>query len=142
MNAFNSSVPAEELRAAAEKIRNVCNAAAPGPWTIAKVPPYTMPLLMSRFQETPDDGEVLIVGNVDIAPEEQAVVQVLHPGTGLAVADWLEAAAHSHECNIQAADDVFADDPAGRDAFLTESGAPSPQALAVARQILGTSPTR
>ncbi|MGW5126706.1 hypothetical protein ACWEQ7_22150 [Streptomyces sp. NPDC004069] len=130
--------PAVELRTAAEKLRGTCAAAAPGPWTIAKVPPYTDPLLMSRYEETPDDEDVLIVGTVDLEPEDQAIVQLLHPGVGLALADWLDQAAHHYECGIRAADDVFRDDPAGREAFLTTGpGAPSPHALAVARAING-----
>ncbi|MFI1166517.1 hypothetical protein ACH4UM_23675 [Streptomyces sp. NPDC020801] len=84
------TTPADELRAAADKLRRICNAAAPGPWTISKVSPYTDPLLMSRFEETPDNEGVLVVGNVDLEPEDQAVVQLLHPGVGVALADWLE----------------------------------------------------
>lgn len=86
---------ADELRAAADKLRTVCSAAAPGPWTIANVPPFTDPLLMSRYEETPDDGDVLIVGNIDIEPEDQAVVQLLHPGVGTALANWLDSTATS-----------------------------------------------
>lgn len=60
---------------------------------------------------------------------------------GPSLADWLEQAAHHYECGIRAADDVFRDDPAGREAFLTTGpGAPSPHALAVARAILGDQP--
>ncbi|MFB7736221.1 hypothetical protein ACFC08_17910 [Streptomyces sp. NPDC056112] len=109
------TTPADELRAATQKLRSTCNAAAPGPWTIAKVPPYTDPLLMSRFEETPADGEVLIVGNIDIEPEDQAVVQLLHPGVGLALADLL-------------------DDQADGD----DEGVINPWALAVARAINGS----
>ncbi|MGJ5831388.1 hypothetical protein [Streptomyces ossamyceticus] len=65
-------------------------------------------------------------------------IAAMHPGVGLALADWLEQEAHHYECGIRAADDVFRDDPAGRAAFLTTGpGAPSPQALAVARAING-----
>ncbi|MFE0794713.1 hypothetical protein [Streptomyces mutabilis] len=58
-----------------------------------------------------------------------------------ALADWLNQAARYYDAGVQAADDVFRDDPAGRDAFLTTGpGAPSEHALAVARQINGTAP--
>ncbi len=83
--------PAGEIRAAADKLRTTCTAATPGPWTIAKVPPYTDPLLISRYDETPADGDVLIAGSVDVAPEDQAVMQLLHPGIGLLLADWLDS---------------------------------------------------
>ncbi|RZE89159.1 hypothetical protein C0L86_28825 [Streptomyces sp. SCA2-2] len=63
----------------------------------------------------------------------------MHPGVGKALAAWLEAAARDYEAGVTAADDVFRDDPAGRDRFLaTGPGAPSPHALTVARQILGS----
>ena len=71
----------------------------------------------------------------DVAP------QITGPLAGLAdpVADWLDAAARDYEASVTAAADVFRDDPVGRDRFLTTSpGAPSPHALAVARQILGS----
>jgi hypothetical protein len=106
--------PADELAAAATKLRTACTAASPGPWTITKVPPFTNPVIMSRYEETPDDGDVLIVGTIDVEPEEQAIVQMLHPGVGCALADWLDSAA--------------------RDAH--EIG-PDPHALAAARAVLG-----
>lgn len=112
--------PAGQLRAAAEKLRAVSSAASAGPWTIANIPPYTDPVLMSRYEETPADGEVLIVGNVDVGEEDQAQIALMHPGVGLAVARWLESWS-------------------GVD--LSEHG-PMPEdaqhALAVARQLLGT----
>ncbi|MEU9670367.1 hypothetical protein AB0E25_33300 [Streptomyces bobili] len=116
--------PADELRTAATKIRTTCDAASPGPWTIAKVPPFTMPLLMSRYEETPDDEDVLIVGNIDVEPEDQAVVQMLHPGVGAALADWLDTAAEY------------------ADKWPPDHQANSPfrqGALAVARAVLGSS---
>ncbi|MFH9812533.1 hypothetical protein ACH4NO_18295 [Streptomyces olivaceus] len=85
--------PADEMLAAADKLRSTCTAASPGPWKIAKVRPYTDPLLMSRYDETPDDKEVLIAGSIDVDPSDQAVVQMLHPGVGVALAEWLETEA-------------------------------------------------
>ncbi|MFD4263962.1 hypothetical protein ACFWR9_41760 [Streptomyces sp. NPDC058534] len=58
-----------------------------------------------------------------------------------ALADWLDHAANYYDCGLQAADDVFHDDPAGRDAFLTTGpGAPSAHALAVAHAITHDAP--
>ncbi|MBQ0827670.1 hypothetical protein [Streptomyces tagetis] len=69
--------------------------------------------------------------------QHAAYAAAMGPVVGLAIADWLEEAAHRYECSVQAAGDAFRDDPAGRDAFLTTGpGAPSPHALAVAQQIL------
>jgi hypothetical protein len=133
--------PADELRAAAEKVSSLAKAATPGPWTIIKIPPYTEPLLLSRYEETPDDGEVAVAGHVDVEPEDATYIAAMGPPVALALASWLDETAHHYECSIRAADDVFHDDPAGREAFLTTGpGAPSTHALAVARQILGTTP--
>jgi hypothetical protein len=111
--------PADELRTAAQTLQHACSAAAPGPWTVAKVPPYTDPLLLSRYKETPDSEDVLIVGTVDLEPEDRTVVQLLHPGVGAALADWLEWQARALEEGHIAAPDA---------------------ALAVARQINGGQP--
>ncbi|MFJ9037937.1 hypothetical protein ACIRF8_15260 [Streptomyces sp. NPDC102406] len=117
--------PAEEITAAVEKLHNACMAAAPGPWKIAKVPPYTDPLIMSRYEETLNDEEVLIVGNIDVAPEDQAAIETLHPGVGLALAAWLDEEASLH------ADDGAANSGDGS-AVNCEN---FPHALAVARAI-------
>lgn len=121
--------PGNELRAQADKLRTLCNAATPGPWTITKVPPYTDPLLMSRYEETPDNGDVLIAGSVDVDPSDQAVMQALHPGIGLALADLLEAVSNDP-------DDSALDDPGSdrHDACDRAVCAPA-AALAVARAL-------
>lgn len=126
------TTPVDELRAAADKLRSTCNAAAPGPWTIAKVPPYTDPLLMSRLHETPDDGDVLIVGNIDVEPEDQAVVQLLHPGVGTALVDWLDA-----EAAIWAAMETVKAEYGPKGLKVTMPLSTHAQALAVARAING-----
>lgn len=57
----------------------------------------------------------------------------------LPLADWLDDAARYYDASVQAADDVFRNDPTGHTAFLTTGpGAPSPRALTVARAITGT----
>ncbi|MEV5261773.1 hypothetical protein AB0L02_27500 [Streptomyces anulatus] len=112
--------PADQLHAAAAKLRAVSSAATDGPWTIANIPPYTDPVLMSRYEETPADGEVLIVGNVGVGEEDQAQIALMHPGVGLAMADWLDVAA-----------EYYTPGPAHPTHVV--------HALAVARQLLGTS---
>lgn len=131
-----SDRPADLLRAAAEKLRAVSSTAADGPWTIANIPPFTDPVLMSRYEETPADGEVLIVGNVDVSDEDQAHIALMHPGVGLALADWLE-----REGLIwQAIDDASAaQEETG--VKVTVGLSTHAEALAVARQLLGTTTT-
>jgi hypothetical protein len=59
------------------------------------------------------------------------------------LAGWLDEEAHRYDAAVTAARNVFHDDPAGRDAFLTTgAGRPSEHALAVARQIRSTQETR
>ncbi|GAA3113642.1 hypothetical protein GCM10017687_28350 [Streptomyces echinatus] len=60
----------------------------------------------------------------------------MDPTVGLLLADWLDEAARYYEAGVRAAADVFRDDPAGREAFLTTGpGAPSVRALAIARAL-------
>ncbi|MFF4791892.1 hypothetical protein ACFY2M_19485 [Streptomyces sp. NPDC001276] len=127
--------PADELRTAAEKLRKLAMPVAeqhPGPWNVHNPNGYPQAVLSPA-------ADVILCETLDEidAPKPTApYIAAMHPGVGLALADWLEAAAHHYECGIRAADDVFRNDPAGRDAFLTTGpGAPSPQALAVARAI-------
>ena len=77
--------PAEELRAAAAKIRATAEAATPGPWRVEEIPPYTEPILMR------DLGEVLeTAGTVDVEPGDQAHIALWHPGVAELVADALD----------------------------------------------------
>jgi hypothetical protein len=133
--------PAEELRAAADKLRKLtadlgdCR----GPWYVVNREQRPYP------QRIDNIGVPYIVASTTTDPSHPPTIAdyivAMHPRVGLALADWLDAAAHSHKCSIQAAGDVFRDDPDGRTAWLTTgSGAPSPEALAVARAILGTTP--
>jgi len=130
--------PAEEITAAAEKLRSLTTFLGDnrGPWKVG-TPPSGYPQSISNVgvpfcvADTHEDPSIPVF---TIAP----YIATMHPGVGKALADWLEQAAHDYECGIRAADDVFHDDPAGREAFLTTGpGAPSPQALAVARALLG-----
>ncbi len=136
------TTPANELRQAADKLRRICTAAAPGPWTIAEVPPYTDPLLMSRYEETPDDEDVLIVGTVDLTPEDRAAVQLLHPGVGAALADWLEETAKHYDAAVTTARHIWGDEgeEKARAWLTTGHGRVGKEALAVARQINGAAP--
>lgn len=142
--------PADELRAAAEALRGLATAATPGPWrqhdTHLGQYGYAATVLSGEGNDTdlrawlPSMSQEPWDETRNVWPDA-AYIATMHPGVGKALADWLETAAHHYECGIQAADDVFRNDPAGHKAFLTTGpGAPSPHALAVARAINGTSP--
>lgn len=144
--------PADELRTAAAKLRALAKRTTPHPWTTAwngqdyelwganqhdarayPIKEWTYGIATWEPQASEQRAEC------DTADADW--IAAMHPGVGLALADWLEQAAHHYECGIRAADDVFRDDPAGREAFLTTGpGASSPQALAVARAINGDQP--
>ncbi|MER5750660.1 hypothetical protein [Streptomyces sp. NPDC002088] len=150
--------PADEIRAAALRLRTLATAASTDPDGTPTANWHAHP----RWPDDPD-GSSLLYGdyltredgrtiswpllNRGSSSQRMAHMHTQHadyaaamdPTVGLALADWLDSAAHHYECGIRAADDVFHDDPAGHDAFLTTGpGAPSTHALAVARAVLGT----
>ncbi|MFE0800104.1 hypothetical protein [Streptomyces sp. NPDC058812] len=148
--------PADELRTAAAKIRALA--------TAASTDSDGAPTANWHHQErghgrghlygdhlTRDDGRRiswphLLRGGSSQRPtymhvQHAAYAAAMGPALGLALAEWLDQAARYYDAGVQAAGDVFRDDPAGRDAFLTTGpGAPSEHALAVARQINGSAP--
>jgi hypothetical protein len=140
--------PADELRAAADKIRKLAGQADDGPWeTTWRQQQYHLDGYRDGDLHPISEWTYAIATWEPQATEQRAecdtanadYIAAMHPGVGKVLAEWLENAAHHYECGIQAADDVFRDDPAGREAFLTTGpGAPSSHALAVARAINGT----
>lgn len=141
--------PADLLRAAAEKIRTLAKAIeAPDlpdqTWhteECADDERGNCPCIVAQGQYTDGPGPTTPMFYVADAetPECAAYIAAMGPAVGVALADWLDQAAHHYECGIRAADDVFHNDPAGRETFLTTGpGAPSGHALAVARAVLGT----
>ncbi|GGQ83572.1 hypothetical protein [Streptomyces flaveolus] len=148
--------PADELRAAAEQLRTLA--------TAASIDSDGVPTANWHHEDrgrnrghlygdhlTRDDGRCiswphLLRGGSAQRPtymhvQHAAYAAAMGPVVGLALADWLDQAARYYEAGVQAADDVFRDDPAEHEAFLTTGpGAPSEHALAVARQINGTTP--
>lgn len=124
--------PADEMTTAAKKLRDLAAQTTLGPWQQTGIGDYgwTVCTPDSHVAETDDSG----LGRADAD-----WIATMNPRVGTALADWLDQAAHHYECGIRAADDVFHDDPAGRDAFLTTGpGAPSTHAIAVARAVLGS----
>ncbi|MFJ4682017.1 hypothetical protein [Streptomyces sp. NPDC088789] len=132
---------ADELRAAATTLRALATTAS----TASRDKPTSRWHFKTRdsrsgylYSANPD-GPGMRLTPEGMHPRHGQYAATMDPTLGLALADWLDTAAHHYECGIRAADDVFRDDPDGRDAFLTTGpGAPSPQALAVARQINGS----
>lgn len=142
--------PADELRAAADKLRKLI-AAVPTqhwsdrPWHAEEcsdtddTSPNPCPCIVAQGEyrnfDQPQIPPIQYVADAE-TPEFAAYIAAMHPGVGAALAAWLDQAARYHDAGVQAADDVFRDDPAGREAFLTTGpGAPSEHALAVARAI-------
>ncbi|WP_406227418.1 hypothetical protein [Streptomyces anthocyanicus] len=154
--------PADELRTAADKIRTLATAASTDPhgrptthWSVRYRPGVHPDAPAERDQpcaliatDGPTEVRLLLGGAIGnrggsraaIYPDHGRYAAAMDPAVGLALADWLDQAARHYDAGVQAADDVFRD-PAGREAFLTTGpGAPSEQALAVARAINGTAP--
>jgi hypothetical protein len=114
------TTPADELRAASALVRAAAEPATPGPRTV--VPRYrkgTNVLVQYDIYKPPLPGSNIPQhrtcrpGDVD-----ELYAAAIHPGVGLALATWLDSAAHD-------AEQIGAD----------------PHALTVARQILGTTVT-
>lgn len=156
--------PADVLRAAATKLRKLADDATPGPWrrplntryrhhVDAALPEGERGNWIDGVDPTTSERERATVATVPIwsngrharprGGRDLEYIAAMNPGVGSALADWLEEEAHRYEAAVTAAHNVFHDDPAGRDAFLTTGpGTPSENALTVARQILGTQDTR
>lgn len=96
--------PAETLRAAAKVLRERAEAATPGPWG------FTDSEAAASLVNLPDDGMVVMYGGdtpvalcadefYENEPGEPAPVNdaqyiaTMHPGMGLALADWLDLTA-------------------------------------------------
>lgn len=83
--------PAEKLRDAATRLREYSNEATEGPWEMGYVTPA------NRLERIPAyaDLEPSVAGGLD--PADAAYMATMHPGVGLALADWLDAAAQDLE---------------------------------------------
>lgn len=72
--------PADELRTAAEKLRKLATGAAPGPWTVN----IWGNVLTARDEEM---AEVWPLGS---GTGNAEFIAAMHPGVGIALADWLD----------------------------------------------------
>ena len=111
---MTNQTPADELRAAAEKLRALADAATPGPWEQTGIGDYgwTVTTPGTHVAETDDS---------DRGRADADWIAAMHPGVGLALADWLDLAATEY-------------DPA---ADVQETDRSHDAALAVARAVLG-----
>lgn len=128
--------PAEELHAAATLLRDrLVSAATDGPWHVIEYEPmirdtYNFEAGLGTTPDEPDiAGHGYEGGGFDRICDARYVA-AMHPGVGAALADWLDAAAAHVRASY-----VCCDSGAHR---CYESAAP--QALAVARAILGSKP--
>ncbi|WP_327180429.1 hypothetical protein OG599_35295 (plasmid) [Streptomyces sp. NBC_01335] len=130
------TTPAETLRAAAARLRDRATAAIHEDrttWSTGHTLGSRSPVVVDD-QETPS---VLIETYAARLERVNSYLALLGPATGLAVADWLDAAAVAHDARVTGAADVWTDpaDTAERDAWVTRQT--DQHALALARQILG-----
>ena len=140
---MTDQTPAQELRTAAEKLRQAAAAADetnPAPWTAVK--PTSTPGSIRAFVFDAASGRIASGSSMGgragapwLSESTAAYLILVHPGLGAALSDWLDREARAHEATVEAAARVFHDDPASRDAWVTEQA--NGEALAVARAILG-----
>jgi hypothetical protein len=141
----NDQTPAQELRAARDRLRSAVNQIPPNdwddrPWHLETSSDYdlgTTHLVAQGEHQRPGGPPMPRFECVASAEtlEFGRYIALMHPGVGAALADWLDREARGHDATVTAAGRVFADDPAGRDAWIAEQA--NSEALAVARALLG-----
>lgn len=114
--------PAEELRAAAKKIRETAKNATPGPWTVGgrgevdEIDHYERPILAEVESRDDDDKPVTEIVKVAVvsyhtngfqfphaeAKAEAEHIALWHPGVATLVGDWLIGTAAIAEHGIRA----------------------------------------
>jgi hypothetical protein len=140
---------ADELRTAAEQLRQLATDATAGPWhqhdTHLDLGGHTATVLTSRE----DINQTELVAWVPTWSHEPwddtrnawnnaAYMAAVHPTVGTALAELLEYHAKSCDAAEIAANRVFVDEAAERERFIARQT--NPHALAVARALLGTQP--
>jgi len=146
--------PADTLRTAATRLREAATAATDGPWSWNRWHSSTCPtncddpacflLLVGSLygmvgSADVDRPEVFAVERSvqDGGEADAAYIALMHPGVGLALADWLDDAAKGQLATEEAAAHTWAnsDDAEARDRWI--AGMTDQKALAVARALLG-----
>jgi hypothetical protein len=82
--------PADELRAAAEKLRTLAAAATPGPWHVHLPNGYPQGIYS---EESDDDLFAEVLDEIDQPKPNAPYIAAMHPGVGTPLADWLDSAA-------------------------------------------------
>lgn len=114
--------PAAELRAAADKLRRLAAAATQGPWEGVVDDHGRKGIDASVWADSIGYYVTEKISSGARHTADATYIAAMHPGVGIALADWL-------------------DEQAQFDQLFREGGLPTPEparALAVARQILGT----
>ncbi|MEV3996706.1 hypothetical protein AB0K62_13650 [Streptomyces halstedii] len=141
--------PADQLRAAAELLREAAGHATPGPWRthdthLGNVGGHTATVLTDR--PNLNDTELIAwLPTMSHEPWDEARnawrnagwMALLHPGVGLALAQLLDRHAKEYDASVAAAANVWPD--SADEAARWLAAQVPPEALAVARQLLGTS---
>lgn len=129
--------PAAELRAAAARLRQLAADTSPGPWPLA----YDTCCTTEDCPHAPWVSGVGPLTHVESDHGEDAMsaavhwIAAMHPGVGVALADWLDDAARGCDATVVAARRVWPLDCDESEAFIQEQ-APA-RALAVARALGG-----
>jgi hypothetical protein len=128
--------PAETLTAAAQRLRERAIDAVHGGRTTWRRG-NTLGTRTKVVLDDPDKPTVLIETYAERLERVNAYLELVGPATGLALADWLDDAAHRQRATEQAAARTWANstDLAARDRWIAKMT--DQKALAVARQILG-----
>jgi len=123
--------PAEELRAAAELIRDRAEAATPGPWHAFSHSQdwyvgSSFGQVTTGVHDEPGSDELVLIER-DHADAEH--IAGMHPGVALAVADWLDAEAAEYD-ELDASTQAF---------LAGDHGGDPDRAIVVARAYLSSS---
>ena len=135
--------PADTLATAAKLLRSTAAPTVPDvialrdvPWHAEECDRDRCPCIVAQGAQHPADyvqpGRYIADAET---PELAAWIALMHPGVGLALADWLEQTAKAHEASIIAASRVWPGDEAAQAKWIGEQT--DQHALAVARQLLG-----
>lgn len=99
---------ADELRQAAETLRTRATMATPGPWETGERCVWGLSLSPSKNYEVVTDGPG---GEGGVGSTDDAdYIATMHPGVGLALADWLDAVATAEDNINDAAPRRLSDD--------------------------------
>ena len=109
---------AQRLRDAAKVLRELAEAATPGPWYQGRDGQYES-LRDVYSQREPDDDDSHDIATYIWSDADAAYIATMHPGVALALADWLE-----HQSGYRRGEHVWSTDNALRVADLILGATP------------------